>query len=297
MTRFGYATVALPTLTPEQAVETLAALGYEGIEWKVGDPAHADTSDARNFLDRNLCTLEISDEEGDRVGQLASAAGLEIIGLNPYISHDDPVGLEVALRMAAHAGAPQIRLQAPRLGSGRINHARLFGEFLGFVATGVEQALQYGIRLVIELHHRTLLPSAGLAKPLLSNFDPREVGVIYDVGNLVYEGYEDYRLGLGVLGPYLHHVHLKNARAVRREAGGWGYEWAPLDDGLVDLEHVFAALTAANYSGWVSIEDLSASDPAAAAAYNSHVLSATAGAGWSARDDLNVPTSQEKMWI
>jgi sugar phosphate isomerase/epimerase len=282
--RFGYATVALPTLTPAQAVGVLADLGYEGIEWKVGDPAHAVDSDARRFLEGNLCTLELSEKAGELAGELASAGGLQVIGLNPYVSHDDPAGLRVALRMATRAGAPQIRLQAPRLGPGRVDHGRLFGEFLSFVASGVEEAREHNIRLVIELHHRTLLPSVGLAKPLLSHFDPSQVGVIYDVGNLVYEGYEDYRLGLAVLGPYLHHVHLKNARAVRRDPGGWGYEWAPLNDGLVDLEGFFAALAEASYDGWVSIEDLCGDrDSIAAAEFNAQVLGATTGTGWGAR--------------
>ena len=37
------------------------------------------------------------------------------------------------------------------------------------------------------------------------------LGIIHDVGNMVYEGYERYEMGLSILGPYLAHVHVKSA--------------------------------------------------------------------------------------
>jgi sugar phosphate isomerase/epimerase len=286
--RYSYATVALPTLRPEEAALVLAELGYEGIEWKVGSPSHAGTSDARRFLEDNLCTLQLTEEAGDLAGRISRQAGLAVVGLNPYVGHDDLPGLEAALRMAARAGAPQVRVQAPRLPArGAIDHRRLLGEFRRFLTDGVQRARRAGVRLVVELHHRTLVPSVGLARPLLSDFDPHDLGVIYDAGNLVCEGYEDYRLGLDVLGPYLHHVHLKNARAARSEDGRWQYEWSALDDGLVDLERFLAALSEAGYDGWISIEDLSSPcDPVAAAEHNADVLRALPGSGWHWHDEL-----------
>jgi sugar phosphate isomerase/epimerase len=288
MMRYSYATVALPTLRPEEAVATLVELGYEGVEWKVGDPPDARISDARRFLQDNLCTLQLTEEAGDLARRLAQEAGLEVVGLNPYIGHDDLPGLEAALRMAARAGAPQVRVQAPRLpAGGAVDVGRLLTEFRRFISSGVERASHAGVRLVIELHHRTLLPSVGLAKPLLKDFDPSDLGVIYDAGNLVREGYEDYRLGLAALGPYLHHVHLKNARAVRRDDGRWEYEWSPLDDGLVDVEWFLAALREAGYGGWISIEDLSGPlDSVSAAERNAELLRAIPGSAWRASGAL-----------
>jgi hypothetical protein len=44
--RYSYATVALPDLSPERAIEELALAGYRGVEWKVGDSPRAASSGA-----------------------------------------------------------------------------------------------------------------------------------------------------------------------------------------------------------------------------------------------------------
>jgi sugar phosphate isomerase/epimerase len=76
------------------------------------------------------------------------------------------------------------------------------------------------------------------------------------------EGFEDYRIGAELLGPYLAHVHVKNA-AFERPAGGgvWEPRWAPLEDGVVDFGLVFEALALVGYRGWLVIEDFSGSRP------------------------------------
>jgi len=65
-----------------------------------------------------------------------------------------------------------------------------------------------------------------------------------------------------MLGPYLAHVHLKNAR--RHATDGRSHaEFAPLRDGIVDLRALFAALSAVGYDEWVSLEDCSQVAPLA----------------------------------
>jgi sugar phosphate isomerase/epimerase len=83
---------------------------------------------------------------------------------------------------------------------------------------------------------------------------------------MVHEGYEQYRLGLEVLGPYLAHVHLKNARweAVGTRPDGsteWRASWAPITKGVVDMAALFRGLRAVGYDGWVSFEDFSTEQP------------------------------------
>ena len=82
----------------------------------------------------------------------------------------------------------------------------------------------------MEIHHETIVPSASARAGSSMGFDPASVGAIYDPGNMVWEGHEQYRLGLETLGPYLAHVHAKNtgwrqtggADGSRRLAGGVG---------------------------------------------------------------------------
>jgi sugar phosphate isomerase/epimerase len=85
---------------------------------------------------------------------------------------------------------------------------------------------------------------------------------------MVWEGHEQYRLGLETLGPYLAHVHAKNSgwrQSGWRADGGraWQAEWAPLDAGIVDLRGLFAALRQVGYDGWVSVEDFTTERPLA----------------------------------
>jgi sugar phosphate isomerase/epimerase len=108
----------------------------------------------------------------------------------------------------------------------------------------------------------------------VAGFDPEWVGVIYDPGNMVYEGFEDYTLGLEVLGPYLAHVHIKNAAYERPPGGGvWTPRWAPLEDGAVDFYQLIVALQAVGYDGWLSIEDFSQARPSCeAVAHNARFV-------------------------
>ncbi|GHF83123.1 sugar phosphate isomerase/epimerase [Amycolatopsis bartoniae] len=284
--RYGYATVGLPTLDPAEAIAAAAEAGYAGLEWKVGEAPHAIGSSAETFLVGNRTTLSLDPADGRRVARLSAAAGLSVIGLSPYVRSGDLSGLDKVLAVAEASGAPQIRLQGPRFEPGGPDYHELSAHFLAFLTDAAEHAIRAGVRLVVEIHQHTLFPSASLAQRLVSQFDPTRVGVIYDVGNMVFEGYEDYRIGTALLGPYLHHVHLKNA--VFRPVDGRGPvrvhrpRWSPLDDGVVDVPGVLAYLDEIGYEGWVSLEDLSTvRDPVETLRYNASVLSACGAPGWS----------------
>jgi sugar phosphate isomerase/epimerase len=77
---------------------------------------------------------------------------------------------------------------------------------------------------------------------------------------MVYEGYERYRMGLEVLGPYLAHVHLKSA-LWSRTGEQWTPMFAPLRDGIVDVRALLDALGAVGYDDWISFEDFSTAQP------------------------------------
>ena len=55
--RFSVFTVSLPEWTPEEAVEHLAALGYDGVEWRVVDQPQSDGPPG--FWSGNRCTLPL----------------------------------------------------------------------------------------------------------------------------------------------------------------------------------------------------------------------------------------------
>ncbi len=271
MLRISVFTVMLPDLTPEDAAAALKANGYAGVEWRVTAIPPERKAETPSFWGNNLCTLEPTLAEAARARQIAESAGLAINSLGTYIEVGDLAAVENAMQFARACGSPAIRVNPGRWPDPEgLTYAQSFERAKTFF--GEVQALgkQYGVKTVVETHHFTITPSASLAHRLVSHFDPDYVGVLHDAGNMVMEGYEAYRMGFELLGPYLAHVHVKNARYNRPEGSGlWKGSWSPLEDGIVDWEALFTALKAVGYQGWLAVEDFSRVRPShEALAYN-----------------------------
>jgi len=258
--KFSVFTVMLPDLTPEEAVQELKATGYEGVEWRVTRISEEHRREPYSFWGNNLCTLAPTMADAHRARSLAEAVGLATPNLGFYITVGDLAATEEAMRFAQVAGALQVRVGAGSLDGG--SYAERFAAACTYLAEVEALARRYDVRALVEIHHGSICPSASLAHRLVSHYDPQAIGVIYDPGNMVYEGFEDYRIGVELLGAYLAHVHVKNGAFTRPEGGGvWTPTAAPLEDGVVDFPRLFAALRAGGYDGWVSVEDFSAARP------------------------------------
>jgi sugar phosphate isomerase/epimerase len=258
--KLGVFTVGLPDLTPEEAVTELKDAGYDGVEWRVTRVPEDARSEEPSYWGNNLCTLAPTEEEARRARRISEEAGLEVPGLGTYVAVGDLEATAEAMRFAVMAGAPQVRVGAGAP-DGR-SYEELFAAAREFLEGVEDLARSHRVKALIEIHHRTICPSASLTHRLISAFDPDLVGVILDPGNMAQEGFEDYRIGAELLGPYLAHVHIKNS-AFERPAGGgvWEPRWAPLEDGVVDFGMVFEALEHVGYTGWLVMEDFSGVRP------------------------------------
>ncbi|GIV68133.1 sugar phosphate isomerase/epimerase [Caldilinea sp.] len=255
--KYGVFTVMLPDLTPEEAATAIREAGYEGVEWRVAATPPAMKNESPSFWRNNLCTLAPTLAEATRARALAEAAGLAIPNLGAYIDVGDLAAVEMTLQFAATAAAPAIRVGVARTNSPEAFPA-LFQRSFAFLHEVQALAQRYGVKALIEMHHGTIAASASAARRLVDGFDPACIGVIYDCGNMVFEGYEEYRRGLEILGPYLGHVHVKNAAFERPPGGGvWRPRWSPLHDGVVDFHALFQALRSVGYDGWIVVEDFS----------------------------------------
>ncbi len=259
--KVGVFTVGLPDLTPEEAVQEIKDAGYDGVEWRVTRVPDEVKGEEPSFWGNNLCTLAPTEEEARRARRISEEAGLEIPGLGTYVAVGDLEAADEAMRFAVTAGAAQVRVGGAGAPDGR-PYEELFAAAREFLAGVEDLARSHGVKALIEIHHRTICPSASLTHRLVSAFDPDLVGVILDPGNMAQEGFEDYRIGAELLGPYLAHVHIKNS-AFERPAGGgvWESRWAPLEDGVVDFGLVFKALEHVGYDGWLVMEDFSSVRP------------------------------------
>jgi sugar phosphate isomerase/epimerase len=264
--RFAVFTVSLPELTPETAVTVLREIGYEGIEWRVTD--QTSSADGRpGFWAGNRCTLPLATfvEDAPRVREITERAGLAMPNIGTYAMCDELDAVERGMRGTAVLGAPSLRVRLPRF-DGQHSFTPLWNNARSQFRDVEALARQYDVRALVETHNGTIFPSASAAARFLDDLDPRHVGVIHDAGNMVIEGYEQYRLGLDVLGPYLAHVQLKNCRwrvgGTRADGSDlWQTEWAPLTSGLVDIVALFQALDAVGYDDWISFEDFSTERP------------------------------------
>jgi sugar phosphate isomerase/epimerase len=264
--RFAVFTVSLPEWTPEEAVTNLAELGYHGVEWRIADDPPRTVP---GFWLGNRCTVPLSTfiDAAPRIRALTEAAGLEIPAIASYVQAAELENVERVFCGAAALGTPMARIQVPRY-DGQTGYVALWEQARRDYAEVERLARAHGVKALVEIHHQSIVPSASATRRFLDGFDPESVGAIYDPGNMVWEGHEQYRLGLETLGPYLAHVHAKNSawRQSGRRADGslaWQAEWTPLDAGMVDLHDLFAALRQIGYDGWVSVEEFSTEQPIA----------------------------------
>ncbi|MDR6971149.1 sugar phosphate isomerase/epimerase family protein [Leifsonia shinshuensis] len=261
--RFSVFTASTPEWTPEEAARILAAQGWDGIEWRITDQQQ--TAEP-GFWAGNRATWPLTGLEDhlDEIARITRESGLAFSGIGGYArceQHDD---VERMLAATARLGAGQVRVTMPRTDSG--DYRTLFAAARRDVEWAASRAAHHGVKALVELHHETITPSASAAFRLLDGLDPEHVGVIHDLGNLVIEGREETLASLQLLGPYLAHVHVKNAAWVAGEPEEdgtvrWHHEWAPLRTGAGDVDAYFRALHDFGYDGWVTCEDFSTEVP------------------------------------
>lgn len=263
--KFSVFTASTPDWAPEEAARRIAELGWDGIEWRITDQAEAEPP---GFWAGNRATWPMTGLEA-RLGDIArvtAEAGLEFSGLGGYAQAADHEGVDRMLRATAELGARRVRVGMPAPGD---DYPATFARTRADVERAARVAAELGVQALVELHHRTVTPSASAALRLVDGLDPAHVGVIHDLGNLVIEGQEDPLAGLQLLGPYLAHVHVKNVAWRPTEERGfdgavvWREEWATLRGGIADVEAYFRALAAVGYDGWVTLEDFSIELPLA----------------------------------
>ncbi|TMV52970.1 sugar phosphate isomerase/epimerase [Paenibacillus mesophilus] len=266
--KFAVFTVMMPEYTPEDTITALKKHGYDGIEWRVTGIDVGRLQEKPSFWGNNLSTVDAGSPEERLLAlkRLADEAGLAVPNLGCYLKVGDLAAVERDMRTAKLLGAPSIRIGVPGYNRSR-TYGDLFMETRAYMEGVQELGGRYGIQALIEMHMNMIAPSAGLARRLVEGFDPARIGVIFDPGNMVYEGYEQYRMGLEVLGEYLAHVHVKNAvwepNPNRKSATdpAWRTVSAPMQEGFANWPQVIADLKSVGYDGWLSFEDFSQSAP------------------------------------
>ncbi|GAS81155.1 xylose isomerase domain-containing protein [Paenibacillus amylolyticus] len=276
MMKLSVFTVATPDINAEELASAAAAAGIDGIEWRFrGIPEDA-ISEEPSYWRNNRCSVDPNrwQEQIPVFREAAEGQGRKSIALVPYLNCGDLSATEQAFQAAAGLGASMMRVGVPGYDR-KTSYLELYRKAVQYLSEVQDLAKQYNIKALVETHHQTIAPTASLAYRLVQSLDPQHVGVLYDPGNMVHEGYENHRMGLELLGPYLAHVHVKNAGWFEAEANdsqkssvtekrsgvalntAWKCHWTPLTEGMVDWVQMVRDLRAVGYDGYYGIEDFS----------------------------------------
>lgn len=260
---FSLTTVALPHLSLEETVAFASRLGYDGLELRVRRIPPAAIGQPYSFWGNHKSDLNPDNFAGlaPRIRQLCQDHGLAIPALASNATARDLDDLRRLAEGAALCGCPLVRVAAPRRYDGRVSYHVLYPEAVEAFGQAIEVLRPFGVRALLEIHGGTITVSASLAYRLVSNFPPETIGVIYDVQNMVKEGYEGLWLGLDLLGPYLAHVHVGGHGPEpngRDPDGTLRWVWRPreLAEGLLSVPDLLAALQRVGYDRFVTVEDL-----------------------------------------
>lgn len=262
----GVFTVSMPEYNIIDTVKVLKELGYDGVEWRVAQVPKETPEDVpfeRRYWNNNLSTINIETIESEalEIKNLCHQYGIEIFGLTTYLRPHEVTEIESVLKAAKTMNAPRVRVFTPNYND-ECEHEALFESTKKQLRALESLAMTYGVAIVFEIHMDNILASPSAALRLLNGYDPKYLGVIFDPGNMVYEGYEDYKKAFEMLGDYLHHVHIKNGMLVKTGidnlgAAKWERQWVPLKEGMADLRKVYEVMKLKGYKGNVSVEDFS----------------------------------------
>jgi len=157
--------------------------------------------------------------------------------------------MDAALEM----NCPMVRIASHRY-DGSQNYDAIFSRVKKDYETVEKIAREKGVKAAVEIHGGTIVPSASAMRRLLDGFDPNCICTIFDPGNMVREGMENWRMCIEILGDYLKHVHAKNYGWFKSE-GKWKLEPTALEDGIADWKLILRVLRERGYTGYINLED------------------------------------------
>ena len=248
--KLGLQTVCAADLEIDGVVALAKAQGLDGLELATGYPGKVRGEPDGPEWHINTADLLASAE---RAALLARDAGLEIFSFATRIGAEQTDQLESLCRAAQSIGCPNVRV-----GPGRYDPELGFWGSMDRVhrdlGAAVEVARQYGVKPVVELHDHTMADGVLACHEMVKPFSPRDVGIIFDVGNARVHGYQPWPEALDILLPHVTHVHAKDVAWVQ-EDGGWTSTFCGPGEGLVEWAELIRLLAERGFDGYLTIED------------------------------------------
>ncbi len=250
--RLAYSSNAYMRYSVLDAIDRIAALGYDGMEL-MADAPHAWPA---TLDDGTLAEI---------VGRLRDR-GLELSNINAFMMNAvgdfwHPSWIEKeqelrrarvqhtidALRMAGTLGAPCITTEP----GGPLESGMARDEALELFVAGLREALhvaeQEGILLLVEPEPGLLIESAAQFRELAARIDSPAFGLNFDIGHFYCVG-ELLAGTVHDLKEWTRHVHVEDIAATRVH-----HHLIP-GDGAIDFHSVITAFCESGYDGWLTVE-------------------------------------------
>jgi len=221
----------------EPMLARLSALGYDGVELAVRDPALLDVRALREILARyNLRVPAIG------TGQAFVEEGLSFSDPDETIRSRAIFRIKSQIALARELDA-RVIIGLIRGGAGAFDGLPLFADAMKRIAVAAQAS---GVPVVIEPINRYetyLLNNVSETLACIENIGAQNLGVLFDTFHANIEE-PNIEASIRACGARLLHVHIADSN--RRAPG----------DGHLDFARVVAALREINYAGWLSAEIL-----------------------------------------
>ena len=242
--KLAFSTLGCPNWDLDQIVEAAHLYGYQGIELRA-------LGGELDLLSRS----EFQKNETERTRRRLEAEGLSICCVDTSCRFDstDPserrANVEVAVKHAELAmtlGAPLIRVFPDKIQAGATRDETR--DNIASCLRDVAQLSPPSVLIGLETHGD--FARGNFAAEIVRMADDPAVALIWDIANSTAAG-DSIVDAAREIGPYLAHVHLRDARAVKGEE-----HWLPVLAGAGDVsfDEAVKALNNLDYDGYVSFE-------------------------------------------
>ena len=253
--RLSLYTLLTSELSLGDSLALAAEIGYDAVDLRQG------SSDA----DAVHLRRDLTDAQAAEVRAQVEAVGLVVSGLTTYyrLGAADPAmaavelsGLRRGLELAQLLGAPLVRCSGP-IADWNQPYEQSREAFRRQAEEVTESAAAAGTAVAVEQHGGTHFSSAGQIVDMLRGLESPWLGLVFDPGNCIREGFERVAVQLDMLGPFIRCVHVKNMMTLAAEGPSeyMPYETRRLDQGLWDWAEIVRRLSTMGYAGYLTLED------------------------------------------
>jgi len=221
---------------PEMA-ETVASLGYEGVDLTVRPGGHVEPARV--------------EEDLPRAAEIIAKAGLKLPMITSGIVDAASPHAETVIKTCAALGIRRYRWDGFRYDVSRPLPEQLEG-FRARIAQLAALNRRYGVCAMYHTHSGPGRVGACMwdLYLLLKDADREAVAVNFDIGHATVEGgYGGWIHSTRLLLPYTKGVAVKDFLWQRNEKGLWAPRWRPLGEGMVNFRQFFAMLKQSGFSG------------------------------------------------